>query len=115
MFLLLFFLSSSFAIKPRIRTIACNSTDAIIYTKKGTTFPAVFRSFGGFSVSKAAYERAIVEHMHLSPSCAACYGTAYICGWDSCKRKCVFAGERCDKCLHEAKCIENAQKCTGFY
>ena len=93
----------------------CNATDRIIYTKRGHTFAKVFRSFGGFSVSKSAYEKAIVNFMHLSSSCAACYGQAYICGWDHCVVKCAVAGPRCDKCLERAGCIDECNKCTKFY
>jgi hypothetical protein len=93
----------------------CNATDRIIYTKRGHTFAQVFRSFGGFSVSKSAYQKAIVDFMHLSPTCAECYSTAYICGWDHCVVKCAMAGPRCDKCLEKAGCIDACNKCTKFY
>lgn len=93
----------------------CNATDRIIYAKRGHTFAKVFRSFGGFSVSKSAYQKAIVDFMHLSPTCAECYGQAYICGWDNCKMKCAMAGSRCDKCLGKAGCIDACNKCTKFY
>ena len=93
----------------------CNATDRIIYTKRGHTFAKVFRSFGGFSVSKSAYAKAIVDFMHLSPTCAECYSDAYICGWNNCKMKCAMAGPRCDKCLEKAGCIDACNKCTKFY
>ena len=93
----------------------CSRTDAIIYQKKGHTFPTVFRSFGGLYTSKASYEEKIVQFMHLSPSCASCYGDAYICGYERCKWKCIRAGEACDKCLTRRGCIDQTQRCTGFY
>ena len=93
---------------------ACTPADATIHAKRGHTFPTVFRSYGGFYVSKSSYEEKIVDNMHLSPSCAACYGSAYICGWKNCKMSCMREGKRCNACLKRMGCIEAVNKCTGF-
>lgn len=93
---------------------ACNAADAVIHSRKGSTFASVFRSYGGFYVSKSSYERKIVDNMNLSPSCAVCYGDAYICGWSNCKMSCMREGKRCDACLQRMGCIDAVNKCTGF-
>lgn len=103
------------ASKPRIVLDEhCNDNDRLIHHDIGHTFAKLFRGYGGFSVSKKDYQNAIVNNVHLSMSCASCYADAYICGWDHCKIHCAMAGARCDTCLHEAKCIEECNKCTGF-
>ena len=55
----------------------CNEADRVIYGKLGSTFATLFRSYAGWTVSKAAYEERIVKEVKLSPACAACYGDAY--------------------------------------
>ncbi len=100
--------------KPRVPLGACDASDKVIHKEKGKTFPVEFRKLGGFSVSKSAYEDAIVEKFALSPACASCFGDAYICGWSLCRWKCVLPGLICDACLIAANCISECNKCTGF-
>lgn len=94
---------------------SCASTpDRLIYSQRGHEFPALFRSFAGLTVSRANYEQKIISQVGLSAPCAACYGEAYICGWDSCAVKCMIEGNSCNVCLKDAKCIEKCNECTGL-
>lgn len=92
----------------------CNRIDAAIYQQKGHLFPSAFRALGGMTVSKQAYEAGVSHIMGLSASCAQCYGTAYICGYNHCFWSCSSAGHSCDTCLINQGCIETCNKCTGF-
>jgi len=92
----------------------CTESDRRIYTLRGHEFPALFRSYAGLTVSRTSYEERIASEIGLSPSCAQCYGEAYICGWNSCKWKCVSDGDVCNVCLGEYHCIENCNQCTGL-
>lgn len=92
----------------------CNAADHDIFKSKGHLFPSVFRAFGGLTVSKRAYEAAVVDAMGLSPACAECYGTAYTCGFDRCFWSCRSAGRTCDACLVSQHCIADVKRCTGF-
>lgn len=109
MFLLVFF-----SVLAQASTEKCKPSDASIYKAIGHTFPSLFRSYGGLYTSKASYEQQIVENVKLSPSCASCYGDAYICGYDKCKWKCIREGKSCDVCLEKMGCIEENKRCTGF-
>ena len=94
---------------------SCSSpSDRKIHQEKGSTFPTLFRSFGGLFVSKASYEETIVNEVGLSSACAACYGAAYICGFNNCKLKCYLYGSACDLCLKTYDCSQTCNKCTGI-
>lgn len=92
----------------------CNSKDYQIYKTKGADFPHKFRALGGAFVSKSSYETAVAEVSGLSPSCARCYGDAYICGWNNCKWDCATESKQCQVCLTNNKCIEDCDLCTEF-
>jgi hypothetical protein len=95
--------------------VACNQEDKAVFARKGNSFPALFRSFGGLTVGKDAYVSRIQSEVGLSAACAECYGAAYMCGWVNCKYSCITAGISCDACLLQYKCISVCNKCTGFY
>lgn len=95
-------------------TSACNDNDSAIFARQGQDFPLKFRNFGGLSVTKSAYEKRIQSEVGLSATCAACYGDAYICGWNHCKWPCVSAGAICNTCLTENSCIQKCDACTKF-
>jgi len=107
-FLLFLFLIAEFV------TGICTKRDYQIYKRKGTTFPKLFRSFGGLTVSREDYLDKIVKQVGLSKKCAACYSDAYICGWDNCFWACKEEGNDCDTCLVEKECIQKCKTCTGF-
>ena len=92
----------------------CNSDDRAIYAHRGAEFPALFRSFGGISVTKSAFVARIQRETGLSAQCAQCYGDAYICGWNNCKWNCVTAGSDCDSCLKGHACKSTCDTCTGL-
>jgi len=92
----------------------CNAHDHRIYKAKGHTFPVLFRSFGGLTVSKSAFEARIMRETALSAPCASCYGDSFICGYDRCFWSCRNAGTTCDACLHSKGCMAATEACTGF-
>lgn len=92
----------------------CNHKDAKIYKRLGVTFPKLFRSFGGLTVSKSEYTERIVREVHLSEPCALCYADAYICGWDNCFWACKTPSLDCDQCLVKNDCVSQCEKCTGL-
>jgi hypothetical protein len=92
----------------------CTAKDGEVYAKIGTTFPSLFRSFAGLTVSKSSYEDRIVRETKLSPACASCYGDAMMCGWNSCRWSCSVAGSYCDTCLLDNHCTQTCEQCTGF-
>lgn len=93
----------------------CNKQDRAIWTREGHTWSHTFRSFGGIWVSQSSYEEKVRDATGLTQGCAKCYGDAYICGRSNCKWSCMTEGVACDACLTEQKCIENCNKCTGFF
>ena len=109
----LFFVSFSLP-SPSEEKGACSRHDAHIYKKMGASFPTKFRKYGGLMVSREKYIQKIVKHIGLSETCAACYGDAYICGWDNCFWDCKTDNPSCDACLKEKECIQNCNKCTKF-
>lgn len=102
------------AVAAAATTNNCNAQDKRIYREKGSEFPTLFRSYGGLTVTRAAYERRIVEEVHLSASCASCYGAAYLCGWNNCKWACASEGMLCDGCLVDHSCIQACDACTAY-
>ncbi len=92
----------------------CNDKDAAIYRDRGHEFPSLFRSFGGYFVKQPAFEHAIVNAVHLTRSCASCYGNAYTCGKDKCFWTCSSAGKSCDECLKKEHCTSSLHTCTGW-
>ena len=46
-------------------TNVCNHRDAKIYKQLGVTFPKLFRSFGGLTVSKSEYTDRIVREVNF--------------------------------------------------
>ena len=93
----------------------CTENDRLIYKQIGHTFSSEFRKFGGIFVYKEDFEQEVISKTNLSPQCAMCYGEAYICGYDNCKWRCITENESCTNCLISAKCIDNCNKCTGFF
>jgi len=92
----------------------CTLTDDAIHARIGNTFAARFRSFGGLTVSKAAFEEHVRKDTGMTALCAACYGNAYICGWDDCKSDCWNTGAECDACLIRYHCTQDVVACTGW-
>lgn len=92
----------------------CNKQDAIIYKAIGHTFPTLFRTFAGLWVSQAEYEVRIQEVVKLSAPCSQCYGDAYTCGWNNCKRACIYPSSTCDQCLFDYGCSTACNACTHF-
>lgn len=97
-----------------VDTHQCTNADRVIHASIGSTFPALFRSFAGVWVSQTQYETLIQNSVHLSAPCSKCYGAAYTCGWDNCKRACWSASESCDRCLFDHDCTTACNACTGF-
>lgn len=92
----------------------CTSpSDSAIYASQGSTFASKFRAFGGITVSKAAFEAEVVRTTGLSATCAACFGTSYICGYDNCFVSCIAEGASCDACLVRSQCVAECKKCIG--
>lgn len=115
MILLLLMVASVLGVlPPRVAGGVCNQKDQSIYDALGQTFPHKFRKLGGFFVSKEQYEAAIVENYKLSPACAGCYGTAYVCGWNHCKVDCALEGVKCKECLEAERCISDWNTCSGL-
>lgn len=92
----------------------CTERDRLIFRAKGTTFPHMFRTFGGLWTSRERYEDKVRLATGLTRACAACYGQAYVCGFQRCKWDCMEEGYACDECLAKAGCIGACNKCTGF-
>lgn len=113
MFTLVFL--SLLAITYGVSTSMCTAEDHAIFRRIGHTFEHVFRPFGGVTVSKRGFEMEVTRAVGLSESCASCYGDSYICGWDNCKRACIFESTMCTACLVENQCVERCRVCTGFY
>lgn len=93
----------------------CTLADRAVFAEEGATFPVRFRALGGLTVSRARYVSEIVDETGLSAGCAECYGDAYMCGWNHCKWPCRSASEACDACLTRNRCIEQCERCTGFF
>jgi hypothetical protein len=92
----------------------CSAADRQIFLLHGSTFESRFRELGGITVTRPDYEASIISETGLSRTCASCYGTAYICGWQHCFWACRSASSECTSCLGVAKCIEHCNECTGF-
>jgi len=92
----------------------CNLEDLKVYLDHGKDFPQRFRMHAGMFVTRSQYVEALHENEELSIPCAECYGTAYICGWGSCKMDCMSQDKICNKCLLDHKCSQACNKCTGF-
>lgn len=115
MLALFILVSLSAAAAPQLqRKEKCNHHDVQIFRRDGAHFEAKFRALGGMTVSQSEYVDAVAHASGLTRPCAECYGEAYMCGWNNCKWECSTAGPSCDKCLQEADCIEECDKCTGF-
>lgn len=103
------------AVVATVGVASCTAHDKALYRKNGKHYETAFRKLGGMFVFQGHYEELLVKQHGLSPQCARCYGDAYTCGRSNCKWACRSAGERCNECLAQHKCIERCDKCTNYY